>query len=84
MNSEITFINFIKIYPEEIVDLVVSGIFLISYLVVFILLCKRKGIQPIKMRNFGLIFTSVFASGVVPSDVTRYLSVKVEPVGVYV
>ena len=64
-NSELTLKNFITKDSEEIVDLVVSGIFLICYLIVFILLCKRKDIQPIKMRNFGLIFTSVLASGLI-------------------
>lgn len=46
-----------------IFDFVLIFIILALYTTVLVTICKRRELQPLKVKNYKLIFLSVFASG---------------------
>lgn len=46
-----------------IFDFTLIFIILALYMTVLVMICKRRELQPLKVKNYKLIFLSVFASG---------------------
>lgn len=46
-----------------IIDFVLILIVIVVYTIVLVMICTRRELQPLKVKNYKLIFCSVFASG---------------------